>query len=172
MGRWPRTFGHRAAIACIAAAAMTCLAGAAEAKPWAKWAPAPLASDSAYAALSARPADSLSVSELAWVTLQRDWRAQRDAEARGVSQASLSSDAILVHHPRRTDPQFAGLMSRPYASLSVDERTWLLLEGAAQRADRQRSSGATAAVGFATLAAIVGVVAGMALGIAAFAHAL
>jgi len=60
MGRRPRSSASPGCVVCVTLVALALLAGTAHAKPWAKLAPAPLASDSSYEALSARPADSLS----------------------------------------------------------------------------------------------------------------
>jgi hypothetical protein len=123
-------------------------AGPAHAKPWAKWAPAPLDSDSDYVAMSARAADSLRTGEFAWFGVQRNWRAQRDAEASGASKASSITDAPGVgHRVRSSDKRFATLASRPYGSLRNEEFAWLVSENAAQRADLEHmSTGGTVAI--------------------------
>lgn len=127
---------------------------AAHAKAWSKWAPAPLASDSSYRALSARPMDSLTVGQYVWLGVQRDWRAQRDAEARSTDRVISEVEARL-HRPRRGDGRFAELASRPYEALADSERAWLAVENEAQRADRA----ATGSSGAAGLAVFVGVLA-------------
>jgi hypothetical protein len=134
------------------------VAGAAQAKPWAKLAPAPLASDSAYAALSARPADSLGTDELSWVEVQRDWRAARKLETEPAGRSISEPEG--THRARPTDGRFAALASRPFASLTASERSWLVMENAAQRVERtQMSTGGTVAlvVIVAALAAVAGV---------------
>jgi hypothetical protein len=142
-----------------AAIAVALLAGVAHAKPWAKWAPAPLASDSTYAALLARPADSLSASRLLWLAVQRDWRAQRDEEANPTpsDRHSITSPPARSAHPhiaRRTDARFAALASRPYPALADSELAWLISENAAQIAKREAPSanGVGAGIFFGLLA--------------------
>ena len=120
MNCMPNRIDRAGRIVSGAVVALSLIAGAAQAKPWAKWAPSPLASDSAYAALSARPADSLSTDELGWVEVQRDWRAARKLETEPDSR-SLSSPAG-THSERPNDGRFAALASRPYASLTTSER--------------------------------------------------
>ncbi len=133
-------------------------ASEASATPWRVMAPDPLASDSSYAALSARPADSLSAGELSWLLVQRDWRKQRSDEQRG--GGSGITDASIAHRPRGTDRQFAQLASLPFHALSGSDLTWLVAESQAQR-----SSGPTTAetgsnvVGVVLVAAVVGVLA-------------
>jgi hypothetical protein len=142
-----------------AAVAVALLAGVAHAKPWAKWAPEPLASDSTYAALTARPADSLSASRLLWLAVQRDWRAQRYEEARPTpsdrhSITSSPARSAHMHIVRRTDARFAALASRPYAALADSELAWLVTENAAQIAKREAPSanGVGAGIFFGLLA--------------------
>lgn len=109
------------------------VASVAHAKQWSKWAPDPLASDSAYKVLSARPLDSLSVAESSWVAVQRDWRAQRQAE-------TPSSSIKVKHSPhpaRRGDERFAALASQPYSALADTDRAWLVAENEAQRTARE-----------------------------------
>jgi hypothetical protein len=132
---------------------LSLLAGAAHAKPWAKFAPAPLASDSAYAALSALPADSLGTDELSWVDVQRDWRAARRRETEPDSRSVSSPTG--THVARANDGRFAALASRPYASLTSSERAWLVLENAAQRAERSGGNGGSV-VGIILIAAALG----------------
>jgi hypothetical protein len=138
---------------------------AAHAKPWAKLAPAPLASDSAYAALSGRPADSLSTDELSWVGVQHDWRAARQAETEPAGRSISNPDG--AHRERPTDGRFAALASRPFASLTTSERSWLVLENAAQRTERNQSSAAGTVV-IVVIVAVLAAVAGAAWG----AHAV
>ena len=119
------------------------LTGVAHAGLWRKWAPDPLASDSTYRAMLARPADSLSAAESSWIAVQRDWRAQRDAEA-------PSSSISVQHRPhpvRPGDERFAALASRPYAALADSERAWLVAENAAQRIARESQGGAKLGTG-------------------------
>jgi hypothetical protein len=151
-----------------AALAVGVLAGAAQAKPWAKWAPAPLASDGDYASMSARPADSLLTGEFAWLTLQRDWRAQRAQESSpGPSPTSLSADARGEHRARSSDKRFAELASRPYATLTNQEFAWLVSESAAQRADGDHMSTGGMVATTVVVSVIVAVVAaGIAVGAA------
>jgi hypothetical protein len=153
-----------------AAATVALLTGVADAKPWAKWAPAPLASDSTYAAMLARPADSLTASQLMWLAVQRDWRAQRDEEAQS---AAAYTEFGRWHRARRTDARFAALVSRPYAALADSERAWLVAESAAQRADRGSQPGAksSAVVGIVLLAGLAGALAAYWLLASAFGHA-
>jgi hypothetical protein len=151
--------------------ALALLAGAAHAKPWARWAPAPLASDSAFAAFSALSADSLAPEERAWLAVQRDWRAQRIEES---SRSSASVTAYHPHPPRATDERFAALASLPYAALADSERTWLVAENAAQRRDRSMPEGqgkSSRALGFFFVGAIVGFLAALAALAYAIDHA-
>lgn len=156
-----------------AAVTVAWFAGVAQAKPWAKLAPAPLGSDSSYTAMSARPADSLSASELTWLWVQRDWRAQRELETRPLEARSISSVGIYdgtpgaPHPPRREDARFARLASLPYEALTDGERAWLVEENAAQRVARE-DEGGSGAVGWVGL----GLVAGFIGGLAAFAYML
>ncbi len=108
------------------------VAGTAHAEDWETWAPAPLASDSSYAALQARPADSLGAGQVQWLGVQRDWRMQRDMEAKYSGDSQLSRE--WHHRARRTDERFAALASKPYGALTDSERAWLVEESAAQRA--------------------------------------
>ena len=142
-------------------ALFTCVA---QAKPWAKWAPSPLASDSAYEALAARPPDSLSTSEFAWVELQRDWRGQRNAEINGGASSSITEFA-LAHHPRPGDRRFAELASRPYASLTNPEFAWLVAESGVQQArEDSRPNAVLVVLGFGVMvASVLGVWAWLAL---------
>jgi hypothetical protein len=126
------------------------------AKPWKQWAPDPLASDSAYAALSAIPSDSLSASQLSWLAVQRDWRAQRAAEAAGSSPTSITSTTGPVHSVRPNDKRFAALAAQPYAALADTDRAWLVAENAAQQVGRDSHS---SGYGFLVLVAVVAVIA-------------
>jgi len=85
------------------------LAGVAHAKAWKKWAPGPLASDSTYAAFLARPSDSLTAAQLSWLAVQRDWRAQRDAEETSYSSRSITESG-RPHPVRPGDKRFAALV--------------------------------------------------------------
>ncbi len=134
------------------------LAPVAHAKPWAKWAKAPLASDSSYLALSSRPSDSLTASQLMWVAVQRDWRAQRGDEALA---ARTRGDSGAYHPARGTDKRFAALASRPYAALADEEREWLVAENQLQRLERDGSS--DSGVGGILVAAILGAIGGLLL---------
>ncbi len=120
------------------ALALALLAPPAHAKSWAKWAPSPLASDSSYAALAARPADSLDTRAFAWVQVQREWRAQRDAEV-GDAGSGITGFERVEHRPRSSDGRFAALAARPYAELTDVEVSWLALESAAQRQGRSEA---------------------------------
>jgi hypothetical protein len=126
-------------------------------KPWAKWSPDPLASDSAFATLSATSMDSLSASELSWLAVQRDWRAQRDEESRVSASITRSWHP---HHARLADARFAELASRPYAALADSERAWLVAESAAQRGDLTsrpvNESSSSSVVGLVLLSALAG----------------
>jgi hypothetical protein len=155
-----RPWGRVKLAALGAAVALGVMAGTAQAKPWAKWAPSPLASDSGFAAMSARPADSLGTGEFAWLTVQRDWREQRAAESPTgrATSATWGKEPPRWHRARSTDGRFAALASRPYASLANEEFAWLVSESAAQREDRERMS---AGGHGATVAALV-VAAGLA----------
>ena len=140
------------------AVTMALLTGMAHAKPWAEWAPDPLASDSAYAALSALPPDLLSAGELSWLAVQRDWRTQRTEEKRSAGSITQSWHP---HRVRLADERFAALASRHYAALADTELAWLVAENRAQHWDRgpthiERRSGA----GTIFLAAIAGGLAG------------
>ena len=133
MARRPHGTGQRARSALGALALLVSFAGTAHAKPWAKWAPAPLESDSSYAALAAKPADSLDAGELAWVEVQHEWRQERDLEAgRGIPRSSIT-EGWNPHHARPNDGRFAALASRPFASLTDRELVWLVSENAARR---------------------------------------
>ncbi|HVP15523.1 MAG TPA: hypothetical protein VMS88_08255 [Terriglobales bacterium] len=113
-------------------------APASRARSWAEWGPAPLPSDTSFLALSARPSDSLTASQLMWVAVQRDWRKQRDEEA--LAKRTLGNSGRF-HSSRRTDERFAALASRPYEALSDDEKAWLVAENQLQRAGREESDG-------------------------------
>ena len=155
----------RATEAVIGAAVMIALvAGVAHAKSWRKWAPDPLASDSAYATLSARPLDSLSVAESSWLVVQRDWRAQREAEA---PSSSLSKTKPREHPKRAGDERFAALASRPYPALADSELTWLVAENEAQRRARESQGGVQS--GAVTGIVLVAVLAAMVATLAIFA---
>jgi hypothetical protein len=171
MGR--RSWMVRGAAALGAVVTVAWFTGVAQAKPWAKLAPAPLASDSSYAAMSARRADSLSASELTWLWVQRDWRAQRELEtrpweARAISSVGVYAGAPGAPHPaRREDARFARLASQPYEALTDSERAWLVEENAAQRVAREDQGGASAG-GWVAL----GLLAGFVGGILAFGYML
>jgi len=122
---------------------VTC-ASVAHAKTWAKWAPAPLASDSAYAALAVKPADSLTAGQLAWLGVQREWRRERDEEA--MFSTSRDVDAGRLHGVRKSDERFAALAAQPYASLTAGDLAWLISDSAARRQDRHDSGRTAAAV--------------------------
>ncbi len=166
--------GARWAASGVAVMALVSLAGVAGAKPWDKLAPAPLGSDSSYAALSARPADSLSASQLTWLWVQRDWRAQRELETRPLEARTISSVGIYAgapgapHPPRRADARFARLASLPYEALTDGERAWLVEENAAQRAARENEGDGSAVAGGVAL----GLLAGFVGGIVAFGYML
>ena len=149
------------------AIAVVLLAGVAQAKPWAEWAPSPLASDSSYAAFSALPEDSLDTDEFSWFTVQRDWRAQRSKEARDkVPQSGTTiTEVVSTHRKRSTDKRFALLASRPYASLTDSERAWLLVENAAHNADAGSST-----TGQIVGAVLIAGIAGAALAILAIGY--
>ena len=138
-----------------AAITMAMLAGVAQAKLWAKLAPAPLASDSAFAAMQARPTDSLTVSEFLWLGVQRDWRAERDRETR----PPVWPEERYVHHLRRTAARFAALASLPCAALTERERAWLVAENAERRAERERAALSNGS-SFLVLGLLVGVLGG------------
>lgn len=135
--------------------ALALFASPLHAKAWVKWAPAPLASDSAYVALAARPPDSLSTPEYAWVEVQREWRSQRLGEQDGPTHGITASG--LEHMSRPSDGRFAKLASQPYAALSESERAWLVTENAAQRAARS-GPGATGLMAFVALVLALGAV--------------
>lgn len=137
-----------ASIVLVAGITLMTVASAADAKPWRKWAPAPLASDSSYAALVTRPAAELSPAEASWLALQRDWRAQRDAEDRG---SYGISEPWRPRHERPTDKRFASLAARHYAALADSERAWLVAENAAQQADRAAAEKGSASTGSKTV---------------------
>jgi hypothetical protein len=128
----------------VALVLLVSLAGSALAKPWTTLAPSPLASDSSYAALSALPADSLDTNQFGWVAMQRDWRAQRLSEEVGSFRGIASTG--FAHIARAGDARFAKLASKPYAEVTDGERTWLIVENAAQRSDRANPPGNTAGV--------------------------
>ncbi len=132
MGRDGAMNARKMAVA--TAIGLALLAGTALAENWETWAPAPLASDSSYAALKARPADSLSAGQIQWLAVQRDWRVQRDSEAKWSGDTQLSRE--WHHRARRTDERFAALASKPYEALTDSERAWLVEESAAQRSDQ------------------------------------
>lgn len=144
-------------VAVGAAVAVALVAGTAHAKRWEKWAPAPLASDSSYAALLAQPSDSLSAREVQWLSVQRDWRVQRDMEARWSGTSQLSRE--WTHRARRTDARFAALASRPYPALADSERAWLVAENAAQRADQLKPRVGLNPLGLILFGAVGGLVA-------------
>jgi hypothetical protein len=128
----------------VALVLLVSLAGSALARPWTTLAPSPLASDSSYAALSALPADSLDTNQFGWVAMQKDWRRQRAAEDVGPNRGIASEGP--EHAPRAGDARFAKLASKPYAELTDSERTWLIVENAAQRSDRADPPGHTGVV--------------------------
>jgi hypothetical protein len=140
-------------------------AGVAHAKPWAQWAPAPLASDSAFAALQARPPEALTAAEASWLSVQRYWRAQRADEDAGSMPSSITSPTTASghgHHARRGDERFAALASRPFGSLEDRDLAWLVAENAAQRDARESASVASGrtAIGLGLLAGVAGLIAG------------
>ena len=153
MSRVRRNGVREAALGAVVVAVL--LAADAQAKPWSKWAPNPLASDSAFAAMSAQSTESLSAAEISWLEVQRDWRAQRREESR--STASIT-EPFNAHHVRRSDAHFAELASRPYAALADSERTWLIAESAAQHADHVQVTPARSShtAGLMLLSLIVG----------------
>jgi hypothetical protein len=161
---------RRAALGVCAAVAL--LAGVVQAKSWKKLAPSPLASDSTYAAFLARPSDSLTAAQLSWLAVQRDWRAQREAEgAKEPSSLSITDSRHgYTHHARPTDARFAALASQAYAALPDTDRAWLVAENAAQRVDRESPDKSSAMVGIAILAAIAGAVAATVLIVNALNH--
>ncbi|HTR96690.1 MAG TPA: hypothetical protein VMH61_02215 [Candidatus Acidoferrales bacterium] len=150
MGERPLALGVLGAMLMVALGACVALG-----KPWANWAPAPLASDSSYAALAARPRDSLDVGQLEWVQVQEQWRAARAKEAGESSR--VFGGLQYPHQARPTDRRFAELASRPYAELSERELSWLVLESANQR--QGANGGATVALGVIAVAALAGTIA-------------
>ena len=129
MGRWPRIGVKGAALGASVAVAL--LAGVVHATPWKKLAPGQLALDSTYAMFLARPSDSLSAAQLSWLAVQRDWRAQRDAETESSSPMSITDTGLGHPHPtRRSDARFARLVSRPYEGLADTDRAWVVAENA------------------------------------------
>lgn len=157
--------GHRPRINVMGAAfgaslAVALFAGVVDAKPWRMWAPGSLASDSTYAAFLARPSDSLTAAQLTWLAVQRNWRAQRDAETESSSPMSITETGH-PHVTRRTDARFAALVSQPYEALTDTDRAWLVAENTAQQvalASQGRSGGV---MGGMILGALVGALAGM-----------
>jgi hypothetical protein len=139
-----------------ATVALALFAGVVHAKPWKKWAPDPLASDSTYAKFLARPSDSLTAAQLSWLAVQRDWRAQRDAEAEPWSPTSITSTGHGGPHPaRHTDARFAALASQPYEALADTDRAWLVAENTAQQVARESQRGSSGVVGGLILLALV-----------------
>jgi hypothetical protein len=163
-GRWRNVTG----IAWTTVALLAVAAAPASAKPWKKWAPAPLASDSSFAAMQARPLDSLSAMQYKWLEVQRDWRGDREAEGR----KRVWPDELYEHRARRTDKRFAELASKPYEALADSEKTWLVAENAAQREVREAVGSAAGIVGGVLVGALVGVIAGVAIFLGALKHAL
>jgi len=145
------------AIVAVALAVSALASGLAQAKPWQKWAPAPLASDSCFTAMQARPLDSLSVMQYKWLEVQRDWRTDREAEGR----KRVWPDELYEHRARRTDKRFAELASLPYEALADSEETWLVAENAAQREMRNAPGGTAVASGILGGVLIGTLVAGM-----------
>lgn len=143
--------------ALMALALLVLLAGAAQAKTWHEWSPAPLASDSAFAALTLTPPGLMDEDERRWFEVQRAWRAQRDSEQRKWSRGL--SESRPDHVEREGDERFAALASLPPAALADDDFDWLVAESAAQQRADQKAKSASAAVGAALL---LGVVAGLA----------
>jgi hypothetical protein len=136
-------------------------AGVAHAKPWKKWAPDPLDSDSSYAAFLARPSDSLTAAQLSWLAVQRDWRAQREAESGSPSPASITDSGHWHPHPaRRTDARFAALASRPYEALADSERAWLVSENTAQQVARSSQGRSSGGAGLLLVGLLIGALAG------------
>ncbi len=140
----------------VVAVALALFAPEANAKPWAKWAPSPLASDADVAAFAAKPADSLTAGQLAWLGVQQAWREERDEEA--AIGTSRDSDAGRLHVVRRTDERFASLAAQPYASLSAGDLAWLVSDLADRRLDRARSNDDGRAVGGVIVAVAIGAV--------------
>lgn len=167
MGRRPRISVKGTALAASVAVAL--LAGVVHAKPWKQWAPGSLASDSTYAMFLARPSDSLSAAQLSWLAVQRDWRAQRDAERESYSPTSITDTGQGHPHPvRRSDARFAALVSQPYEALTDMDRAWLVSENTAQQVARGSQRDASGVGGIVILAALVGALAATLL----FAHAI
>jgi len=135
--------------------ALALLAGAAPAKTWQEWAPAPLAADSSYAELSSRPDGLLAPRERQWVAVQRNWREWRRREAHpwGTGITELSR-----HVERPGDARFAALASRPFAAVGDADLAWLVSENAAQRKANGEVAPSEASkwVGVTVLSAIVG----------------
>jgi hypothetical protein len=154
MGHSPGISMRGAALATSVAVAL--LAGVAHAKPWKKWAPGPLDSDSTYAVFLTRPSDSLTAAQLSWLAVQRDWRAQRDAEAEPPSMSI--TDPRPQHRSRPGDRRFAALVSRPYEALADSDRAWLVAENAAQRVARESHGRAGGVIVISFLTVIVGIV--------------
>jgi hypothetical protein len=149
-----------------AAVALALLAGVVQAKSWKQWAPDPLASDSTYARFLARPSDSLTAAQLTWLAVQRDWRAQREAETEPWSPTSITSTGRGGPHPaRHADARFAALASQPYEALADTDRAWLVAENTAQQVARESQRRSEGVAGGLILFALV-MVAGMGLAIA------
>lgn len=163
MNLLPRSGSFAPMIALGALFAVALVAGTACAKPWAKWAPGPLDSDSSFAALHGKPPDSLSAAEVTWLSVQRYWRTQRAEEAEEELPSSVTSSVTASGHKHRTRPgdeRFARLASRPFASLGDRELAWLVTESAAQHESREAASAgrARSAVGVVLLMAVAGVI--------------
>jgi hypothetical protein len=161
-GRWWDVIG----IAWTTMVLLAVAAAPASAKPWKKWAPAPLASDSSFAAMQGRSLDSLSAMQYKWLEVQRDWRGDREAEGR----RPVWPDELYEHRARRTDKRFAELASKPYEALADSEKTWLVAENAAQREARESVGSAAGIFGGVLVGAVLGAIAGVAILAAALAH--
>lgn len=155
--------------ALVAALSVASVVSPAQAKRWATLAPDPLASESSFVAMCARPADSLTALQLAWVAAQRDWRLQRSSEARAGGMGSSITAPWSPHIRRRNDARFARLASQPYEALTDSERVWLMAESSAQIAMREAGVGQGNRGGGAL---VVGLLIGVVGGVLMLGHAI
>ena len=99
----------------------------------------------------------MSADELAWLGVQRRWRAEREFASREAVHGLSAFEAPAVDTSR-----FAALAVRPYGELSDDERSWLVAassERSARGIEGASSEGKYLAVGL-----LLGVVGGFLLG--------
>ncbi len=113
--------------------ALGVLAGPAGAAPWARFVTRPMASDTTFSALAARPLESLEPSERTWFMAQASWRVEIEEEA----AASPRGARPWRHDERRTDARLASRLARDPRELGDSDLAWIEAEA------RRRWSGHT-----------------------------